>query len=235
MKVFSAFINTVTPELNKREFQLCLILLDMYYWDSHGVLSMPEIKEHPLMTKSLMNNIRKVIDILNGRKIMKRYQWPHTAPAPDFKIERLEAEFVLFDELSVIDKVLKIRVNEQVLNYFNKYELLNINPDVINGINKYNMIKLYLWYKTWELNGFIKCNIDWLKMYLDINVETRSLNDKYIKEFLRVMKYIGVNLRVGNVYDKKWTSSIVYLLVSIVTKDTQETPVVLSRRSGRRL
>lgn len=215
MKVYNEFVNIVTPELSKHEFQLCLILLEMYYFNNSGILSMPEIKNHPLMTVALKNNIRKVINSLNGRKIVKKYQDPKSGIAPYFKIEKLQPEFVLFEKLNVSGKILEIKINEKELDYYNKYGMFDFDPSLFHKLDKFNLIKLYMWYRTWETIGNIKCNVEWLKMYLDINVETRSLNDKYIKEFKKAMQNIGVNIKTENLYEKSWTSSIVYIMFGI--------------------
>ena len=39
---------------------------------------------------------------------------------------------------------------------------------------------------------------------------------------MKIMKSIGIKLRISNIYDKKWTSSIVYLLISVVTKEMEK-------------
>lgn len=233
MKVYNAFVTTVSPELYKQELQMCLILLDLYYWNDSGVLSVYDIKTHPLATTALINKTMKVLESLNGRKLICKYQWAHTVTWENHKIEIKEPEFVLFEKLHVDGKELTIRVNEHVLEYFNKYGLMNVEPETLNELKKLNLIKLFLWFKTWEEKGITKCNVDWLKMYLDIKVETRSLNDKYIKEFLKAMKHIGIKLRTGNVYDKRLSNNIVYLLISIITKEMEEEKKLKPKSRGR--
>lgn len=215
MKIFRDFILNSTNQLCKPEYQLSLILLDLYINSADGVFKIDEVRKHPLMNPSLNSQLYKIGARLSGKKIMNRYFCTYTNASPDEKIKKQEAEFVLFDKIEIDRLEVKVIVNPNMWEYLNTSQSINVNEKAFHEIVKYNNIRLYMWYKTWEGLKTIKCSIEWLKMYLDVNVDNRAFNWAYMREFVIMMKEQKINIDIENIYENRYTRVITHLLFKV--------------------
>jgi hypothetical protein len=215
MKIFRDFILNSTNQLCKPEYQLSLILLDLYRNSADGVFKIDEVRKHPLMNPSLDSQVYKIGTRLSGKKIMNRYLWDYTNAVPDEKIKKQEAEFILFDKVEVDRLEVAIVVNPIMWEYLNTSPSINVNEKAFHEIIKYNNIRLYMWYKTWESSNEVKCSIDWLKMYLDVNVDNRAFNWAYMREFVSMMKEQKINIDIKNIYEDRYIRVITHLLFKV--------------------
>lgn len=215
MKIFSAFILNSTNQLCKPEYQLSLILLDLYRNSVDGVFQISEVRKHPLMNPSLNSQIYKIGARLSGKKIMNGKLWDYTNASPDEESKKQEAEFVLFEKVEMDRLEVKVVVNPAAWKCLWESPLIHVDERAFHEIVKYNNIKLYMWYKTWECLQTTKCSIEWFKMYLDINVDNRSFNFKYMKEFVSMMKEQKININIENVYLARYTREITHLLFTV--------------------
>lgn len=182
IKTPNRIIMSLTPELNKHEFLMTLILVNgcchKFYENKTDIyLAETFITKNILMSDSLKHYIKKTTNSLIGRKIICD--------------NNKQAKFVLFEEIEKLkDGRYFVRLHKDsfwLLNNRNDYTLFDGN--LMKRLNTIDLLKFYCLMKRWADYGNYHCYVEWLKWYLNVkNMETYIFLHKYI---LKITKYLN--------------------------------------------
>lgn len=206
IKTPNKIIMSLTPELNKHEFLMTLILVNgcchKFYENKTDIyLAESFILKNILMTESLKHYIKKTLETLVGQKLICN--------------DERKPEFVLFEHIQKIDERYYIKLNKELvdlINKWNNYTLLD--GGLMSQLKTINLLKFYCLMKRWGGYGNYHCYVEWLKWYLNVkNMETKRFFYQYLARMVNTLDGFNFQVKITkcheSVKDKKLINKIV--------------------------
>lgn len=207
IKTPNDIIMSLSPELNKHEFLMTLILVNgccqkFYKGQTEIYLAETYIKNNILLTDSLKFRMSKTMNNLVGQKLICD--------------EEKSPTVVLFENIDKKNKQYLIKINPTVRTIFdcsNNYTILDC--EIMTKLKTINSLKFYCLMKRWAVYGNYHCYIGWLKWYLNVkHTKTKYLFRDYIDQLITVLDKYSIKIKMvkcrENLQDKKIINKLIF-------------------------
>lgn len=206
IKTPNDIIMSLSPDLNKHEFLMVLILVNgccqkFYKGQTEIYLAETYIKNNILLTDSLKFRLSKTMSNLVGQKLICD--------------EEKSPAVVLFESIEKKNKQYLIKISptvRQIFNCQNNYTILN--GEIMANLKTINSLKFYCLMKRWVAYGNYHCYVGWLKWYLNIkHTKTKYLFRDYLDELINVLGEYDINIKMVKCHENQKDKKIINKLV----------------------